>query len=75
MRLVSNIVFAVGLDRTSGGLDPAQKSYLRQIANDPDSPTFNNQLPVGAAYLVGNGSDLAGAFDQVAADILLRLIE
>jgi hypothetical protein len=73
MRASGMIVYAIGLDVT--GLGTPQKNFLNDLANDPSSSKFNRNLPAGIAFTLGNGSDLQGAFQQVAADILLRLIE
>lgn len=70
MRASGMYVFAIGL--SNGNLDE-QKTFLRDVANDPDSTSFNPKLPVGTALVTGNGAQVPQLFQQVAADILLRL--
>jgi Flp pilus assembly protein TadG len=72
MRANSNYVYAVGLT-APGALAPPTLETLQQMANDPASPQFDPTLPVGAAFL-SNGQDLSEVFQQVAADIILRLV-
>ena len=71
MRASSNYVFTVGLT-APGALAPPTLTMLQQIANDPASPTFDPTQPVGAAFL-SEGNDLTNVFQQVAADIMLRM--
>jgi hypothetical protein len=72
MRTSSNYVYAVGLS-APGSLAPVTLDTLQQVANDPDSATFDPTQPVGAAFL-STGQDLSEVFQQVAADIILRLV-
>jgi hypothetical protein len=72
MRAVSNYVYAVGLNTAAIGGPVLQD--LQEVANDPASPTFDDTKPVGAAFL-SNGNDLTEVFQQVAADIILRLVQ
>jgi hypothetical protein len=72
MRAASNYVYAVGLDTTTIGAPTLQ--LLQEIANDPASGKFDDTQPVGAAF-VSNGTDLTEVFQQVAADIILRLVQ
>ena len=72
MRAASNYVYAVGLNtQTIGG---PNLETLQEIANDPASGKFDDTQPVGAAFL-SNGNDLTEVFQQVAADIILRLVQ
>ena len=73
MRDSGNFVYAVGLS-APGALSPPTLDFLQQVANDPDSSTFDQTKPVGAAF-VSTGNDLSQVFRQVAADIILRLIQ
>ena len=72
MRASSNYVYAVGLS-APGALGPLTLGTLQEIANDPASPKFDQTQPVGAAFL-STGQDLSQVFQQVAADIILRLV-
>jgi Flp pilus assembly protein TadG len=72
MRTSSNYVYAVGLS-VPGELAPPTLEQLQQVANDPASSTFDPTLPVGAAF-ISDGNDLTEVFQQVASDIILRLV-
>ena len=72
MRANSNYVYAVGLN--NGAIGAPALDLLQEVANDPNSPTYNVNQPVGAA-LVSNGNDLTQVFQQIASDIILRLIQ
>ena len=71
MRGSSNYVYAVGL-AAPGATAPPTIQWLQIMANDPSSPQFDPTQPVGAAFL-SDGSDLTEVFQQVAADIMLRM--
>jgi Flp pilus assembly protein TadG len=73
MRASGNYVYAVGLTAGVNAFAPPTIETLDQIANDPDSSTFDSSKPVGAAFL-SHGEDLSEVFQQVAADIILRLV-
>jgi hypothetical protein len=60
-------VFAIGL-----GHDINRNSLLR-MANDPSSPGYNPDQPVGVAAFAPTAADLDDVFRQIAAKILLRL--
>jgi len=60
-------VYSIGL----GNLISQQ--FLLEIANDPNSPTYNSNLPVGEAVFAPTAADLQGVFQVIAAKILLRL--
>src|ERR1039458_195045 len=74
MRASGNYVYAVGLTASVNAFAPPTIETLQQIANDPESSTFDPTLPVGAAFL-SHGEDLSEVFQQVAADIILRLVQ
>ena len=74
MRASGNYVYAVGLTAGVNPFAPPLVETLQQIANDPDSSKFDPTLPVGAAFL-SHGEDLTEVFKQVAADIILRLVQ
>jgi hypothetical protein len=73
MRASNNYVYAVGLTTDLNAFAPPTLETLQQVANDPASSTFDPTLPVGAAFL-SSGQDLSEVFQQVAADIILRLV-
>ena len=74
MRASSNYVYAVGLAGDANAFAPPTLETLQQMANDPASPQFDPSQPVGAAFLVTGGQNLSEVFQQVAADIILRLV-
>jgi hypothetical protein len=45
-------------------------TFLEQVANDPNSPTFNPAQPVGLAVVANDPSQLQAVFDQIALQIL-----
>lgn len=73
MRTNGIYVYAVGLD--VGNFSPVTIDFLQEVANDPDSPTFDPNLPIGTAMVAKSGSDLSPVFQQIASDILLRLLK
>jgi hypothetical protein len=72
LRAAGNYVYAVGLVGNPNAFAPPSLTTLQQMANDPASPTFDPTQPVGAAFL-SEGNDLTNVFQQVAADIMLRV--
>ena len=69
-------VYCVGLTASAAPPNPV---FLQEVANDPvlqqtDPGVFNPNLPQGQAVTSGNGADLNQLFQQIAGDILLRLI-
>jgi hypothetical protein len=70
MRAAGMYVYSIGLTASAAPPDPV---FLQEVANDPASPTFNRNLPIGQAVTSGNGTDLNQLFQQIAGDILLRL--
>lgn len=74
LRANNVIVYAIGL-----GADP-QASYLCQIANDPcltfgGNPSYNPNLPSGEYQPAANASQLAAAFQEIANNMHLRLLQ
>ena len=68
------IVYAVGL-----GPDP-QASFLCQVANDPcptygGNPSYNPNLPTGQYVPAADASQLDAAFQEIANNIHLRLLQ
>jgi Flp pilus assembly protein TadG len=72
MRANNNYVYSVGLTAQSA-LNPPDLAFLQSVANDPDGPSFDKTQPVGAAFQ-STGQDLSQVFQQIAADIILRLV-
>jgi Flp pilus assembly protein TadG len=83
----ATIVYAIGLKGPDGVLD---KGFLCQIANDPSTGTgngpdgypycssyftYNPNTPQGQMVLASNSSELTAAFQQIASDIRLRLMQ
>ena len=67
MRAQGITVYSIGL----GNL--INKTFLQQVANDPQSPTFDSSQPVGEADFAPQASDLDAVFQTIASKILLRL--
>ena len=66
-------IYCIGLDGDPD--DPLDISFLQQLANTSNSPSFNPALPVGDALLATNSSQLVGVFQEVANKILTRLTQ
>jgi hypothetical protein len=64
MRAAGMYVYSIGLG--SG----VNVSFLQQVANDPNSPTFNPTQPVGLAVISSSPADLQVVFEQIASQIL-----
>jgi hypothetical protein len=64
MRSAGMYVYTIGLG--SG----VNMTFLEQVANDPNSPTFNPAQPVGLAVVANDPSQLQAVFDQIALQIL-----
>lgn len=70
------IIFTIGL-----GTDTSTQAFLKQVANDPSSPSYNASLPQGEFFYIGDCSkvdctaEMETAFQQIAAKVLLRLTE
>jgi hypothetical protein len=68
-------VYSIGL-----GSDPDQ-TFLKKIANDPSSPTYNQNQPEGLAVFAPDcpsskcTAELQQVFQTIAAKILLRLVQ
>ena len=74
MRTNGMYVYSIGLASSSSSDAQPNPVFLQEVANDPLSPTYDSTLPTGQAVISGNGADLAELFQQIASDILLRLI-
>jgi Flp pilus assembly protein TadG len=61
------VIYSIGLG------DKISQTFLQQVANDPASPTFNANLPIGEAVFAPTASQLDAVFQTIAAQISLRL--
>ncbi len=68
MRVQGIYVFAIGLTSASSG--SVNSNFLYQVANDPNSPTYNPTLPTGEAVFTNDPTKLEQLFQQIAAKIL-----
>ena len=62
------VVYTIGLNPTIYG--SVNQELLRRVANDPLSAVYQSSYAAGQFYYVPNSGALAGAFAQVASDIL-----
>ncbi|MBV9086687.1 MAG: VWA domain-containing protein [Acidobacteriaceae bacterium] len=69
MRAEGITVYSIGLGNS------INQQFLYQIANDPNSPTFDSSQPVGEADFAPQASDLNQVFQTIASKILLRLTQ
>ena len=75
MRAEGMYVYSIGL-----GTDPSQ-TFLQEIANDPNSPTYSSSQPQGLAVFATScpssscNAQLQQVFQTIAARILLRLTQ
>jgi hypothetical protein len=77
MRAAGYVVYSVGLHGPSGVLN---NTFLCQIANDPclaygGNPTFDPNLPSGEFVPASDYTQLGSAFQEVANNIHLRLVQ
>jgi Flp pilus assembly protein TadG len=75
MRSEGMVIYSIGLGTS------VDQSFLRQIANDPASSTYDPNQPVGMAVFASNcpssqcSAELQQVFQTIAAQILLRLTQ
>jgi Flp pilus assembly protein TadG len=69
MRTQGITVYSIGLG------DKINQSYLQQVANDPASPTYDANEPVGLAAFAPTANDLETVFQTIASKIILRLTQ
>ena len=69
MRLQNMTVYSIGLG------DKINQTYLLEVANDPSSPTYNPNEPVGEAAFAPTAGDLESVFQTIASKIILRLTQ
>jgi hypothetical protein len=61
------VVYSIGLG------NDINNDFLYQVANDPNSSTYDATKPVGQAVFAPTAADLQQAFQIIASQILLRL--
>jgi len=61
-------IYAIGLGGTSA--EPIDATFMERVSNDPRSPIYNPNQPVGQYYYSPNAQQLYGVFQQVASQIL-----
>jgi len=67
-------VYSIGLG-TAITNQPVAEDFLRQVANDPASSTFNPNAPIGAAVFAPDSTTLTDVFQTIASMILLRITQ
>ncbi|MBI4902311.1 MAG: VWA domain-containing protein [Acidobacteria bacterium] len=60
-------IYSIGLGNSTL---PASPTFLRRVANDPQSPIYNPNKPAGLYVYAANTTDLAAAFRRVASEVL-----
>ena len=68
MRTNNMTVYCVGLGDAN-----VQGTFLSQVANATNSPTFDATMPVGETFITNDPTKLDPLFYQLAQRILLRL--
>jgi len=61
------VIYAIGYH---GGSEQPDETWLRRVANDPSSPSFDSLRPPGLYVRAPTTGDLAAAFSKVASEIL-----
>jgi hypothetical protein len=67
LRLAGNVIYTIGLG------NDADQNFLREIANDPASSTFDPSQPAGEFAFAPSAADLQEVFQTIARKILVRL--
>jgi len=62
------VIYAIGLGGTSA--EPIDATFMERVSNDPRSPIYNSAKPAGLYVYSPTATDLVGAFQQVASEIL-----
>lgn len=63
------LLYTIGLQQSIAGY-PFSTDLLQRIANDPASSRYSSSYPTGKFFLCQDPSDLIGAFEAVASQIL-----
>jgi Flp pilus assembly protein TadG len=69
MRSAGIVVYTIGLGSN------VDRPFLRNLANSPDAPNYNNGQPSGIAVFPATAAQITGAFQTIASDILGRLTQ
>ncbi len=73
--LAQNIyVYSIGMGSAITN-QPTAEDFLRQVANDPASSTFNPNEPIGEAVFASDSAQLTQVFQTIASKILLRITQ
>jgi len=67
--LSSVIINSIGLGNAAVPL-PADGVFLERVSNDTRSPIYDSNYPAGLYVYAQHSSDIAGAFGQIASEIL-----
>jgi Flp pilus assembly protein TadG len=76
-RQLGNVVYCIGLgggysECSRPALNPA---FLDQMANDPQSSTYDPSQPSGLSFVAKTPADVQPLFERIREDILLRLTQ
>jgi len=71
MRAANMYVYSIGLGGDPN--NPVDFTFLQQVANDPNSLTYNSNEPTGEALVANDPTELDSLFQEIANRILLRL--
>jgi hypothetical protein len=75
-RSQGNYIFAIGMGNPGGPLEcgrpPLNVGFLKNLANTPDSATYDPSQPVGDIAIAENAAALQRVFQEIAAMILLH---
>ncbi|MBL8294193.1 MAG: VWA domain-containing protein [Bryobacterales bacterium] len=63
---INTVIYCIGL----GGVGEADATLMRRIANDPDSPIFDVNLPQGMYVYAPTAAQLNQAFLRIASEVL-----
>ncbi|MFB3777600.1 MAG: VWA domain-containing protein [Bryobacteraceae bacterium] len=61
------VIYTIGYH---GGSEQPDETWLKRVANDPSSPSFDSLKPPGLYVKAPTTGDLAAAFSKVASEIL-----
>jgi Flp pilus assembly protein TadG len=62
------VIYSIGLGGTVA--EPIDATFMERVSNDPRSPIYNAAKPAGLYVYSPTATDLGGAFQQVASQIL-----
>jgi hypothetical protein len=63
----NTVIFSIGLGNAAA---PPNADFLKRVANDPGSSSFDSSKPPGLYVFAKSASDLDDAFRRVAAEVL-----